>query len=443
MLTLQALPREHLQHNTLFGFLNNRVYFCFFLVATMKEKKKMDVSLEVEKPPFETLLGPGSLYVGKCQGFTVWVFGERHGYMHDFEALYPLDAEPDNEDGVLFTGSTKSGLMEMRRFLYHAAEAALRKQQRLDIMVELKRERGYYKGPVAYPARLAGIQRLFMHCFKGNYTRCQFSPFVHFHEVDYRDPSKERITASITNVMIEFEYAAEALTAEGHGYSARLVRRIAQALVVALGGVSWQRMALDLELKSNKYAAKYIAWAVDPCVQAVAELNALIREWPVLETHLITLLVTLASVKANNFHAQSVVRGNRNVSKTRAQYLALRAESPALARAIMQHFSGLYRESSQVSMALLENEAIIMDVAVMCRLFRTFGSGAHATVKIVYVGHAHAQRYVDFLERILSCPALIKFAQSPTDDDDGELPNAITVTENAAVAQMFFNLIRL
>jgi hypothetical protein len=358
----------------------------------------------------QKIVGPRTIYIKSLRDykFQVWIFGESHVPKAQQAALGALDIQVEPDKRLTFMGNQESGSMEIARYMYAAASKAFRAQTKLDIFIErIQSHKANRKAfdPDVPTIRLQQMDQLFFPCLHDRAWKewpCDFSPYVHFHAVDFRHV----IEADLFECM--------QLLAIFMKTNPKLNDQVVEFLrQFETSCPEWSTRWLQHVFNSNDYVQTGFDTFGPPCKQLKIQLlDMWKKEKEPFDPELLRALNNM-SLEGFQFSAKTIVENGstKTMSRVKAQYWALAKQDLQLAQKIYWFMAKeMHRLSWEDSYSgygnvkdivnLIEQHAMIirgriMDSGVLFRLFRNFGE-KHAAVKMVYAGEAHAELYRRF-----------------------------------------------
>jgi hypothetical protein len=355
------------------------------------------------------IVGPSNVFIVQPQNyrFQLWIFGEVHTSKARDARLDALDVQLDPQSNKLvFSGAKDSGYMEIARYFYAAASKAFKQNKRMDVFIERQQS---HKQALALrekgipDIRLEQLDQLFFPCLHGDLRHCDFSPYVRFHAVDYRNVHAANLLVCMQEALLIIKSRVQ------------LQQQVVAALMqFERDCPNWFSRWTNLVLYSSNYVQEGVDLFAAPCATLKKSLLALIPDRDQAETRArLSHFFELMNESGFAVAAKATPDG-RIISRIRAQHLALAKENGPLAAHILgmltvrelvpinwRLFPQIPDAGNRLHAILMQADGRLMDAGLLCRVFRSFGDddANRATIKIIYVGGAHADFYCRFVKQ--------------------------------------------
>jgi hypothetical protein len=367
------------------------------------------------------IVGPSNVFIVQPHDyrFQLWIFGELHTSKARDARLDALDVKLDPQSNKLvFSGAKDSGYMEIARYFYAAASKAFKQNKRMDVFIERQQS---HKQALALREkgipdfRLDQLDQLFFPCLHGDLRHCDFSPYVRFHAVDYRNVHAANLLVCMQEALLIIKSRVQ------------LQQQVVAALMqFERDCPDWFSRWTNLVLYSSNYVQEGVDLFAAPCATLKKSLLALIPDREARLSHFFDLM------NESGFAvAAKATSDGRIISRIRAQHLALAKENGPLATHILSMltvrelvpinwrlFPQIPDAGNRLHAILMQADGRLMDAGLLCRIFRSFGDddANHATIKMIYVGEAHANFYRRFVMQHIPHAMLL---ETPADSERG------------------------
>jgi hypothetical protein len=362
--------------------------------------------------PVSVLAGPHKYAYFRIKDQDIWLFGEQHGFVETQNMRARLNIILDR-DGIRFTGENPR-IMDMARYFYAVAAASVRQERQVDIFLELfywEQRKEKQGKPLKHPvwksyhsddreaptvARNNILNKMHiiingMRCGELNRARssdCEVYPWTRFHFADYRTSGSD--TGYSNYNLDETGFSLEALLMN-------LIDVLERDCPKGLIPVLKFMRAID---ESGAFRAYRKLWLTSDtfapdCVRLFApHVQALVAALTALGPDCVANALGMLQLLQDETLMAPYLKDGRTPARKQLSALV-----PDMADRILGYFLGA--PAAMVTTAdLFLSTVWIMDVALLSRLFRTFGAAGPtggSKVKFVYAGAAHIDTYAEFL----------------------------------------------